>query len=220
MYYFIKRIIDIVFSLFLMFFVILTFPFVALGIKISSPGPIIYKSNRAGKNGSPFAFYKYRSMHIDNGTFKGIIAEQKRVFGFGKLLRRTKIDELPQAFNVLKGDLSIVGPRPMLPTNVDRVYGGRYAAVKNVKPGLTSYASLFDYTHGDACVGDRKVYNEMILPIKQELELYYIEQQSIFTDIKLIIKTIVTIVLVVLGKRVFAYPDEYYIAKSRLENLV
>lgn len=219
MYEIIKRVFDILCSVVLLIIVGITFPFVALGIKISSPGPILYVSTRIGKNGVPFKFYKYRSMHIDDGKNKGIVAEQKRVFTVGKILRRTKIDELPQAFNVLKGDLSVVGPRPMLTTNASRIYGGRYAPVQSVRPGLTSYASLFDYTHGDACVGDRELYNREILPIKREMELYYVQHAGIVTDLKIVFRTVGIILSVIFGKKEFKYPREYYIAKEALESL-
>lgn len=219
MYGLIKRVFDIFCSVILMIVLAITFPFVALGIKISSPGPIFYVSTRIGKNGMPFKFYKYRSMHVDNGTLKGIVAEQKRIYTFGKILRRTKIDELPQAFNVLRGDLSIVGPRPMLPTNAFKIYGGRYASVQSVKPGLTSYASLFDYTHGDACVENPDLYNGTILPIKREMELYYVENAGIWTDLTIILKTAWIILSVIFGRKNFPNPKEYYIAKKNLEEL-
>ena len=219
MYSVLKRTFDILFSCLLLLVMILTFPFVALGIKLSSPGPVFYVSTRIGKNGVPFQFYKYRSMHIDDGRFKGMAEEQKRVFTVGKILRRTKIDELPQAINVLKGDLSVVGPRPMLTTNATKVYGGRYTPVLNVKPGLTSYASLFDYTHGDACVEDREFYISEILPIKREMELYYVQNVGLRMDVHIIFKTATTILAVVFGKRQFRYPREYYIAKENLDKL-
>ncbi len=219
MYQFIKRAFDIFCSLILMIIVAVTFPFVALGIGLSSPGPIFYVSTRIGKNSAPFKFYKYRSMHIDDGKNKGIVAEQKRVFTVGRIMRRTKIDELPQAINVLKGDLSVVGPRPMLATNASKVYGGRYAPVQTVRPGLTSYASLFDYTHGDACVEDRDLYNSIILPVKCEMELYYVKTASIKTDLTIILRTAIIILSVLFGKKEFPYPKEYYLAKDELERL-
>ena len=95
MYSFVKRAFDIFFGCLLMLAMIVTYPFVALGIKLSSPGPVLYVSTRIGKDGKPFRFYKYRSMHLDNGQFKGMSEEQKRVFTVGKILRKTKIDELP-----------------------------------------------------------------------------------------------------------------------------
>lgn len=218
MYDFLKRAFDIVFALILMIVLVLSFPFVALGIKLSSKGPVLYTSTRIGRNGKTFNFYKFRSMHIDDGSLKGIAAEQKRIFTVGKILRRTKIDELPQALNVLKGDLSVVGPRPMLTTNVTKMYGGRYLPVMNVRPGLTSYASLFDYTHGDALVEDRERYRSEIVPIKREMELYYVQHRSISADIGIILRTAIIIISVIFGKKEFPYPKEYYIAKAALEN--
>lgn len=219
MYSFVKRAFDILFGCLLMLAMIVTYPFVALGIKLSSPGPVLYVSTRIGKDGKPFRFYKYRSMHLDNGQFKGMSEEQKRVFTVGKILRKTKIDELPQALNVVKGDISVVGPRPMLTTNVSKMYGGRYARVLCVRPGLTSYASLFDYTHGDALVAQREVYLSTIVPVKRELELYYVEHRGLWTDTRLIFRTAAIILAVVFGKKSFAYPPEYYEAKARLEAL-
>ncbi len=220
MYRFLKRLFDIAFALVLMAVLAITFPFVALGIKLSSKGPVFYVSDRAGRNGVPFKFYKYRSMHLDDGTKKGIVAEQQRIFTVGKIIRRTKIDELPQAINVLKGDISVVGPRPMLMTNYMRIYGGRYEPVQSVKPGITSYASLFDYTHGDALVENREVYNRDILPVKQEMELLYAQTASIRTDARIIMRTAAIILSVLFGKKKFDYPEEYYIAKDRLEKQI
>ncbi len=219
MYAFLKRFFDLLFGLLLLLAVAITFPFVALGIKLSSPGPVIYASTRIGRDGKPFKFYKYRSMHMDDGTYKGMSEEQKRVFLVGKIIRRTKIDELPQVINLLKGDLSIVGPRPMLTTNVSKMYGGRYAPVLTVKPGLTSYASLFDYTHGDACVKDRELYVSTIMPIKRELELYYVHKAGLWTDFVIFLRTAITILAVVFGKKKFRYPAEYYVAKENLDRI-
>lgn len=219
MYSVVKRLFDILFGCLLMLVVIVTYPFVALGIKLSSPGPVMYVSTRIGKGGKPFKFYKYRSMHIDDNQYKGMSEEQKRVFTVGKIIRRTKIDEFPQAINVLKGDISVVGPRPMLTTNVSKMYGGRYEPVLSVAPGLTSYASLFDYTHGDALVKNREGYLSTVVPIKRELELYYIQHRGLWTDIKLIFRTAMTVIAVILGKKKFEYPKEYYIAKNCLKKL-
>ena len=219
MYYVIKRMFDIFFGCLLMLAFIITYPFVAIGIKLSSHGPVLYVSTRIGQGGKSFKFYKYRSMHIDDGRYKGISEEQNRIFAVGKFIRRTKIDELPQAINVLKGELSVVGPRPMLTTNVSKMYGGRYQSVLSVVPGLTSYASLFDYTHGDALVKNREVYLNTIIPIKREIELYYVENKGLYTDIKLIFTTAWVIIAVLFGKKRFKYPKEYYIAKRALDKL-
>ncbi len=173
-----------------------------IGIKLSSKGSVLYHSERAGQNGRPFNFYKFRSMHVtdhDKGLF---VADSDRLFFFGKIMRRTKIDELPQLLNVIKGDMSIVGPRPMPVSSVDRIYSGKYKSIKSLKPGLTSAASLYDYTVGDTYTDD-KAYQREVLPIKLELELYYLHHRSFIYDVQLVWRTIVTILQVLLGKNNF-----------------
>lgn len=121
----------------------------AIAIKLSSPGPVFYFSERAGLHKKPFHFYKFRSMHQTNKDKGMFVADADRVFKVGKIIRRLKIDELPQLINVIKGDMSIVGPRPMVASTVERLYSGKYEKVADVRPGLTSAASLYDYTVGD-----------------------------------------------------------------------
>ena len=106
----------------------------------------------------------------------------------------------------------------MLTANVTKMYGGRYLPVMSVRPGLTSYASLFDYTHGDSLVEDRERYRSEIVPIKREMELYYVQHRSILTDMKIIFRTAIIIISVIFGKKEFPYPSEYYIAKDALDN--
>lgn len=175
----------------------------AIGIELSSPGTILYHSMRAGLNKKPFKFYKFRSMHPPKGKKKDMfVVDPERVFKFGKLIRRLKVDEFPQLFNVLKGDMSIVGPRPMTVEYVDELYCGEYEKVTTVKPGLTSIASLFDYTVGDT-YKDNEAYRKEVLPIKLELEKLYVERRSFFYDVRLIWRTIVTILQVLIGKKNF-----------------
>ena len=138
-------------------------------------------SDRAGINGKPFRFYKFRSMHVTNHDRGMFQADPERLFPVGKLIRRLKIDELPQLLNVIKGDMSIVGPRPMTLEGVDRFYIGRYEIVRSVKPGLTSAASLFDYTVGENYY-DESAYEAVVLPIKKEMEYYYVMNRSFKYD--------------------------------------
>lgn len=180
----------------------------AVGIKVSSPGPIFYASDRVGKDGEVFHFYKFRSMHQtdhDKGMF---VADEDRLFAFGRLMRRLKIDELPQLINVLQGHMSIVGPRPMTPAGAEYMYGGKYAAVLRVNPGLTSAASLYDYTVGDTYTDDQ-LYAVEVVPVKRDLELYYVEHESFSYDADLIWRTMVTIVQVFLKKKKFRPLPEY-----------
>ncbi len=173
-----------------------------VGIRLSSRGPILYHSERAGRNGTPFHFYKFRSMHVTDNDKKMFVADADRLFPFGLFMRRTKIDELPQLLNVIKGEMSIVGPRPMPVSSVDRIYSGKYSIVKTVKPGLTSAASLYDYTVGDTYKDD-KAYQREVLPVKLELELYYVNHRSFVYDCQLVWRTIETIVQVLSGRKDF-----------------
>ena len=220
MYAVTKRSFDFLFSMIMIIMLSPLMLITAIGIKASSQGPVLYIVNRAGKNGRPFRFYKFRSMHLYNGPDKELfVADTERVFPFGRFIRKTKFDELPQLLNVLLGQMSFVGPRPMETKSVGQIYCGHYRAILDIKPGLTSYASLFDYTHGDA-VQDDTEYREKILPIRLEMELLYMERQSFGLDLLLYMRTAGDIALIILGKKQFAYPKEYYISKDRLnENL-
>ena len=190
MYKPVKRFLDIILCLFAVVALSPVYLLTALGIELSSPGTILYHSMRAGIHKKPFKFYKFRSMHPPKGKKKDMfITDPNRVFPFGRLIRRLKIDELPQLFNVVKGDMSIVGPRPMTVEHVDELYCGKYAMVLNVKPGLTSAASLFDYTVGDT-YKDNEAYRREVLPVKLEMEKMYVERQSFAYDCNLVWRTI------------------------------
>ena len=208
MYIYLKRCFDILFAtLVLMVFspvYLLTF----IIIKVASPGPAIYKAKRVGKNGILFDCYKFRSMIVDSGKVRLTTLENDdRIYPFGRFIRKTKIDEMPQVFNILKGDMSVVGPRPEDKENADRVYVDEYKQILNVKPGLTSPASLYDYTHGEL-FEDEEQYAQVFLPKKLKLELYYVNHMSVWYDLFLVLKTAWLIVLKTCGKTVFNEPEE------------
>lgn len=174
------------------------FLLVAAGIKLSSPGPVFYHSDRAGKDKKSFPFYKFRSMHETDHNKHMCVADPDRLFPFGRFIRRTKLDELPQLLNVIKGDMSIVGPRPM--TLASAMYTGDYAQVSTVRPGLTSPASLYDYIVGDTYT-DNDAYKREVYPVKQRLELYYVQHMGFFYDLCLVFRTAGTILGVLFGKK-------------------
>lgn len=177
-------------------------------IKIVSPGPAIYKAKRVGKNGVLFDCYKFRSMRVDSGRVRLTTLENDdRIFQFGKFIRKAKIDEMPQVVNILKGEMSVVGPRPEDKENADKVYVGEYMHILDVKPGLTSTASLYDYTHGEK-FEDEVAYEKVFLPKKLKLELYYVNHRSFCYDIVLVLRTAWLIVLKTCGKNVFDEPKE------------
>lgn len=203
-YLFIKRVFDIFSSL---IGIIVTFPIWILalvGIEISDPGPIFYRAERFGKDNNPFYMWKFRSMRVprkdsekSESSFK---ADTNRIFAWGAIMRRLKIDELPQLLNILTGSMSVVGPRPAAKDQVHIMRSGKYAIAASVKPGLTGPAALYDYIYGDS-VEDLNDYEHLVLPTRLELEAYYPKHMSVFYDIKMIWWTIVCIGYALFGKR-------------------
>ena len=210
----IKRLIDIFLCTISLVILSPIFLFTAIAIKVSSPGPVFYYSERTGKNHVSFHFYKFRSMHVTNADKGLFVADQDRLFTVGKIIRRLKIDELPQLINVIQGKMSIVGPRPMPSDTVDSIYYGPYQKILEVRPGLTSAASLFDYTVGDMCT-DNDTYMKEILPVKLDLELLYVKKQCFTYDVNLVWRTLKTIVQVLFGKTVFKEQPEVAAIRER-----
>lgn len=208
MYNFIKRCFDLLFAV---LFLIVFSPIYLLTIiiiKIVSPGPAIYKAMRVGKDGKLFKCYKFRSMRVDSGKVRLTTLENDdRIFPFGKFIRKTKIDEMPQVVNILKGEMSVVGPRPEDQENAEKVYVGEFKHIMDVKPGLTSTASLYDYTHGEL-FEDEEQYEKIFMPKKLKLELYYVNHRSVWYDLWLILKTAWLIILKTCGKEKFDEPME------------
>jgi len=208
MYDYIKRCFDLLFAV---CFLIVFSPIYILSwliIKIVSPGPAIYKAERVGKNGKLFKCYKFRSMRVDSGKVRlTTLGNDDRIFPFGKFIRKTKIDEMPQVVNILRGEMSVVGPRPEDKENADKVYVGEFKHILDVKPGLTSTASLYDYTHGEM-YEDEDSYEKEFMPKKLKLELYYVNHRSFWYDIVLILRTAWLIILKTCGKNDFDEPKE------------
>lgn len=191
---FVKRSFDIIASLIGIILLSPAFLVICIIIKITSEGPILFKQNRVGINGKMFEIYKFRTM-IVNAEKLGTqitIGEDKRITKIGKFLRKYKLDELPQLFNVFKGDMSLVGPRPEVPRYVD-LYKGEQRAVLSVRPGITDYASL-KYSDENDLLGTvenpEDYYINVIMQDKLKLNLQYINNNNIFRDIKIIIQTI------------------------------
>ena len=134
--------------------------------------------------------FKFRSMRVDkNANEKSLRPDQDRIFPFGKFIRKTKIDELPQLLNVFLGDMSVVGPRPASIDQVEITRGGENAVVVDAKAGLTSPSALYDYLYGDT-IEDEEEYMGKVAPTRLALDRYYIENQRIGYDIKMIWYTI------------------------------
>ncbi len=157
-------------------------------------------------------------MIADSGAVRvTTLTNDDRIYPFGKFIRKTKIDELPQLFNILSGTMSVVGPRPEDTDVAVKMYTGRYEEIFSVKPGLTSPASLFDYTHGEFYESEEK-YIEEFLPAKLEIELYYVHNHSFLYDVKITAETALIIAKRILGKTEFDFPEEYYEAMDAVQN--
>jgi sugar transferase (PEP-CTERM system associated) len=180
-----KRIFDIIFSSVGLLIVAPALPLIALIIKLDSPGPILYKQLRVGEREIEYFVYKFRSMRQDAESGTGAVWAQKedpRVTKIGKIMRKTRIDEIPQLFNVLKGDMSFIGPRPERLAFVERLKETipYYSTRHFVKPGVTGWAQVcYPYGASDADALEKLRY-----------DLYYIKNYSIFLDIKIIIDTV------------------------------
>jgi lipopolysaccharide/colanic/teichoic acid biosynthesis glycosyltransferase/SAM-dependent methyltransferase len=167
---------------------------VAALIKATSPGPVFYRGERVGRFGRPFWIYKFRTMVVDAEKLGGPSTSDQdpRITRVGRFLRKTKLDELPQLINVLKGEMSLVGPRPEVRQYVD-MYTSEERALLQLRPGITDWASIWNSDEG-AILADAddpdKAYEELIRPTKLRLQLAYARQHSLWIDLKILCNTL------------------------------
>jgi lipopolysaccharide/colanic/teichoic acid biosynthesis glycosyltransferase len=185
----------------------------AMGILIASPGPVLYRARRVGRNGAPFVMYKFRTMRtvaVPNAS-PITAADDPRVFTFGAWLRTSKIDELPQLVNILKGEMAIVGPRPEDPDIVRDYYSDGDLETLNVLPGLTSPGSIYYFTRGEQCLGSEdtvREYVETLLPLKLALDRVYVREASFAYDLAIVLRTVGALLSRLLGRSSFPDPPE------------
>ncbi len=169
----------------------------ALAVKLTSPGPAFFTSTRVGLHGRSFTLFKLRSMCVgaDVGAAAITLADDARVTPLGRFMRKWKLDELPQFFNVLRGDMSLVGPRPESPKYVT-MYSREQLKLLEVKPGLTSPASLRYRDESSELTGNdwEERYIKGIMPAKLAIDLDYIRKRTVWTDLVVIARTIHTLV--------------------------
>ncbi|WP_455540010.1 sugar transferase [Terrisporobacter sp.] len=180
MYFIIKRFFDCILSLVGIIILIPVFMVTAIAIKIDSRGPIIFKQKRYGKNKTPFYIYKFRTMSLEapkNVSTNEFSNSKQYITKTGNILRRTSIDELPQLFNVLVGEMSLIGPRPVILKEKNLIIAREKYGANDIKPGLTGWAQ----------VNGR---DKLSVEEKAKLDGYYVENMSIFMDLKCIFKTI------------------------------
>ncbi|MDH5720965.1 MAG: sugar transferase [Spirochaetia bacterium] len=195
----IKRIFDFTMSFLGILILSPVFLLFSFLIKITSKGPVFFLQNRVGLNGKVFKIIKFRSMRHEPLKKSSLItqgSDDMRITRLGKFLRKTKIDELPQLFNVLSGKMSLVGPRPEVEKYV-KLYDRVQKKVLSVKPGITDLASLEFRNEEELLKGvqnTEKYYIENIMPKKLTLNLEYISRRSFFFDLKIILKTVLKII--------------------------
>lgn len=193
-----KRIFDLIVSFFGLVFLSPLFIIIGILVGLETKGGIIYRQTRVGRDNKDFKIYKFRSMLIDSDK-KGLLSIGKhgrdpRITKVGYKIRKYKLDELPQLINVLKGDMSLVGPRPEVRKYVD-LYTKKEKNVLSVRPGITDIASITFRNENDLLAqspNPEKFYIEKIMPKKLALSLNYIQNQTLISDIKIIFKTIFT----------------------------
>ncbi|HEY6090524.1 MAG TPA: sugar transferase [Gemmatimonadales bacterium] len=201
----------------------------AIGIKLSDHGPVFYRARRVGYLGREFTMFKLRTMRYDGEGSRGAGGAEgpvitghgdERITTIGKFLRRSKIDELPQLFNVLRGDMAIVGPRPEDPAIVLEHYSTGDLETLGVRPGLASPGSIYQFTSGDKLLtgNDPEArYVDKLLKTKLALDRVYLRRASMRSDMQIIGRTLWAIGAVAAGRRKFAPPPEMTAARRLLE---
>lgn len=208
-----KRIFDIVVSAIVLLLLSPVFLFLALAIRIESPGPSFYRGVRVGRHGRLFRIYKFRSMVRDAET-KGASSTgiaDARVTRVGRLIRKFKLDEFSQLLNVLLGDMSLVGPRPEVQKFVD-MYTQEEKLILTVRPGITDWSSIKFHNEGEIIessgIADAdEAYARLIRPEKLRLQLKYVRERNLWVDMKIILCTVLTVISTRTGGNPIGVPE-------------
>lgn len=193
-----KRLFDIIFAAVGLVFLSPLLLWIAWRIHREDGGPVFYRGERVGKEGVPFRIFKFRTMVVNADKIGGSSTadDDPRITCIGRKLRKHKLDELPQLFNVLLGEMSLVGPRPEVKYYTD-MFTEEEKAILSVRPGITDWASLWNPDEGSILLGAEdpdKAYLELIRPNKLKLQLRYARERSLFADLKIIFLTLLALV--------------------------
>jgi lipopolysaccharide/colanic/teichoic acid biosynthesis glycosyltransferase len=195
----VKRLLDLLMALPGLLLLSPLFLVIAVWVKLDTPGPVFFRQARVGRYGEPFSIYKFRTMVVDADRKgpKVTARGDSRITNVGRLLRKYKLDEIPQLINVLKGEMSFVGPRPEVPEYIEYYPEESKMTVLSVRPGITDPASL-EYFDENELLGasddPEKTYKNVVLPDKIRIYEEYVKNRSIFLDLELIVKTLRKIV--------------------------
>jgi len=215
MYSAFKRLLDVVVSAVVLTLLSPVLLAIAVWIKLDSAGPVLYRGARVGKDGVLFKMCKFRTMVTNADKIGGSSTadDDPRITKIGKRLRKLKLDELPQLLNVVKGEMSFVGPRPEVPYYVE-MYSEEEKAILSVMPGITDWASLWNSDEGAILAGSPdpdRTYLEEIRPEKIRLQLEYVRKRSFWTDVTIVIQT--------LGEIAFGGDRKQSVLPSNLSNI-
>ena len=200
MYRYVKRFLDILCALLGLIGTSPLWIIAIVGILASDWGPVFYTSTRIGKGNKPFKMFKFRSMREDkNANEASLRPDEDRIFAFGKLIRKLKIDELPQLLNILNGTMSVVGPRPVAKDQMELFRVGKWNLAAEVAVGLSGPAALYDFIYGDQ-FEDPDEYMEKVFQTRRELEYVYVKKMGFGYDVKMVVYTIICIFYALFGK--------------------
>jgi lipopolysaccharide/colanic/teichoic acid biosynthesis glycosyltransferase len=190
-----KRLFDIIFSFFGLIILLPLLGFIALLVEFDSKGPVFYRGIRVGRYGKKFRIFKFRTMVPDADEIGGpsTAGDDSRLTKIGKFLKKFQLDELPQLINVLKGEMSFVGPRPEVPFYINMMTEEERNVILSVPQGMTDFASLWDFHEGEILKGSpdpEKTYMKKIRPTKIKLQMEYVKNRSFLLDLKIIFKTV------------------------------
>lgn len=203
-----KRLFDIAFAALALLLLCPLLLAIALWVRLDSPGPVFFRQERVGRGGRLFGIYKFRTMHTGAEAMgpQITVGEDARITRAGAWLRRSKVDELPQFLNVLRGDMSVVGPRPEVPRYVAQYPADVRQAVLSVRPGITDLASI-EFRDESALLArssdPERTYVEQILPAKLRHAQQYVRTRSLWLDLRIIART----ALALLGLHTARHPD-------------
>ena len=192
----VRRAADIIVSLLMLVVLAPLLLALVVAVRLSSPGPILFRQERVGRGGKPFRLLKFRSMRVGGGGPEVTAGNDTRITPVGAFMRQWKLDELPQFFNVLMGEMALVGPRPEVPRYVSR-YTPEQMQVLSVKPGITGRTQL-EYRHEEKLLAGRDdvehVYLTEIMPAKLAIDLEYVRTRTLLGDLSLLARTVGAIV--------------------------
>lgn len=199
-----KRMFDIFLAMIAILVLLPVLLLIALLIKLTMPGPVLFNQTRIGRKARPFKIYKFRSMKPSSSNNSITLSNDSRITPLGSFIRQSKLDELPQLFNIIKGDMSIVGPRPDVPEYYDTLTGSGQI-IWDLRPGLTGLDSIVypnEQTILSRQPNPKEYYNTVLWPHKVSLNLWYAQNRNFYMDLKIIVNTATVLIF---GKMLFKF---------------